>query len=384
MTMRDFIRGELVDVVEWLEDSTDTMVWRFARPNNEIKNGAQLIVRPGQVAVFVEQGDVADVFAPGRHQLATENLPVLSRLRGWKYGFQSPFKAEVVFVSTRQFTSLKWGTRTPVMLRDATLGPVRLRAYGTYSVRVADAPRFVRELVGAGSHFEIEQISEQLRNIVVARFSDLLAEEPVSALDLAARYTELGDRLSARLGPELFEYGLEAPKVVVENVSLPDEVAGTLDQRTRMGIIGDVGAYAALQAADAIRDAARNPGSGGAGAAVGVGIAMAQQLAAAAAAATAPARASGASAAASTAPAPAVPTPGERAARTTPPPIPGAAPFWLALDGMPAGPFDRATLAERVRAGTLTPQTLAWREGMAEWAVAGEVPELASLFSRSA
>ena len=360
MTMRDFIRGELIDVVEWLEDSTDAMVWRFARPNNEIKNGAQLIVRPGQVAVFVEQGDVADVFTPGRHELATGNLPILSRLRGWKHGFQSPFKAEVVFVSTRQFTSLKWGTKTPVMTRDATLGPVRLRGYGQYAVRVSDAACFVRELVGANAHFEVEQITEQLRNLVVSRFSDLLAEEPVNVLELASRYVELGDRLAARLGPELAEYGLEATKVVIENISLPEEVAGTLDQRTRMGIIGDVGAYAQLQAADAIRDAARNPGVGGASVAAGLGMAMGQQLASSGVAA--PAR------------------PGLPAPALTPPPVPSAASFWLAIDGVPAGPFEMNALAERVRSGALTPATLVWRDGMAQWAPAGDVAELATLF----
>jgi len=360
MTMRDFIRGELIDVVEWLEDSTDAMVWRFARPNNEIKNGAQLIVRPGQVAVFVEQGDVADVFTPGRHELVTANLPVLSRLRGWKHGFQSPFKAEVVFVSTRQFMSLKWGTKTPVMTRDSTLGPVRLRGYGQYAVRVGAAPRFVRELVGANAHFEVEQISEQLRNLVVSRFSDVLAEEPVAVLDLASRYVALGDRLAARLGPELAEYGLEATKVVIENISLPEEVAGTLDQRTRMGIIGDIGAYAQLQAADAIRDAARNPGVGGATVAAGVGMAMGQQLATSSVAA--PAR-------------PALPSPA-----LTPPPLPGAAQFWLAIDGLPAGPFGPSALAERVRAGTLTAATLVWREGMAQWAPAADVADVAAFF----
>lgn len=360
MTMRDFIRGELIDVVEWLEDSTDAMVWRFARPSNEIKNGAQLIVRPGQVAVFVEQGDIADVFTPGRHQLVTANLPILSRLRGWRHGFESPFKAEVVFVSTRQFTSLKWGTKTPVMTRDSTLGPVRLRAYGQYAVRVSDAPRFVRELVGANAHFEVEQVAEQLRNLVVSRFSDLLAEEPVAVLELASRYVELGDRLAARLGPELAEYGMEATKVVIENISLPEEVAGTLDQRTRMGIIGDVGAYAQLQAADAIRDAARNPGVGGASVAAGLGMAMGQQLASSGVAA--PTR-------------PSLPAPS-----LTPPPVPGAAHFWLAVDGMPAGPFDMNALAERARSGSLTGATLVWREGMAQWAPASEVADLVPLF----
>ena len=159
MSLRDFITGELIDIVEWLESSTDAMVWRFDRPNNEIKNGAQLIVRPGQVAVFVDQGTVADVFEPGRHVLSTQNLPLLSTLRGWKHGFDSPFKAEVVFVSTRQFVSNKWGTKQPVMTRDPELGPVRLRVFGTYVVRVTDAESFVRELVGANSSFTIGQIA---------------------------------------------------------------------------------------------------------------------------------------------------------------------------------------------------------------------------------
>src|SRR5258708_27384206 len=165
MTMRDFIHGELIDVIEWLETSTDTMVWRFARPNNEIKNGAQLIVRPGQLAVFVEQGTVADVFVPGRHELVTKNLPVLSRLRGWKYGFESPFKAEIVFVSSRQFTGCRWGTKAPIMTTDPELGPVRLRAFGTYSIRVNEAESFVRELVGTNSTFALDQISNQLRDL---------------------------------------------------------------------------------------------------------------------------------------------------------------------------------------------------------------------------
>ena len=148
MTMREFFGGEFIDVIEWLDDSNDTMVWRFSRPRNEIKTGAQLIVRPGQVAVFVEQGEIADVFEPGRHTLTTENLPVLSTLRGWKYGFESPFKAEIVFASTRQFVGRKWGTANPVIVRDPEIGPARLRAFGTYSIRVSDPSQFVRESSG--------------------------------------------------------------------------------------------------------------------------------------------------------------------------------------------------------------------------------------------
>ncbi len=364
MTLRDLIVGELIDIIEWLETSQDTMVWRFARPHNEIKNGAQLIVRPGQLAVFVDQGTVADVFIPGRHELSTSNLPVLSRLRGWKYGFHSPFKAEVVFVSTRQFTGCKWGTKAPIMTSDPELGPVRLRAFGTYAMRVSDPEVFVRELVGANPTFDIDQISDQLRDLMVARFSDLLGEQSTSVLKLASQYDELGRMTAARLVPELARFGIETTQFNVESIALPDEVAATLDQRTRMGLLGDVGAYAQLQAADALRDAARNTGGGAAaaGAAMGVGLAVGQQLASTANSALHPT----------------VATPA--ASRRGPPPLPPTAEFFMAVDGKPQGPLEVATLRQRVGDGSLTRDTLVWREGMAQWASAGTVPEVATLF----
>lgn len=360
MTLRDFIGGELIDVIEWIEDSPDAMVWRFARPQNEIKNGAQLIVRPGQVAVFVDQGTVADVFDPGRHELSTKNLPVLSKLRGWKYGFESPFKADVVFVSTRQFPSQKWGTKTPVMVTDRELGGVRLRAYGTFITRVGNAKVFVTELVGSNSGFAIEQIADQIRDIIVARFAEQLGEDSIPILQLASKYTELGDRAAVKVGPDLAALGLELARLVVESIALPDEVAATLDQRTRIGLIGDMGAYAALQSADAIREAARNPGTGGAGAAVGVGIAMAGQLANTAGGAL---------------------NKGGAAAAGGPPPLPPAAAWFVAEDGKPVGPLDLAAMRSRVAAKTLDAGTLVWSEGMAQWAPAGTVGGLSALFS---
>ncbi|MEO7713671.1 MAG: SPFH domain-containing protein [Gemmatimonadaceae bacterium] len=360
MSLRDFIKGELIDIVEWLESSTDAMVWRFDRPDNEIKNGAQLIVRPGQVAVFVDQGTVADTFEPGRHVLSTQNLPLLSTLRGWTHGFDSPFRAEVVFVSTRQFVSNKWGTKQPVMTRDPELGPVRLRVFGTYVVRVTDAESFVRELVGANSSFTIGQISDQLRDLVVSRFSELLGENTVPVLQLAANYKDLGDQAATRLVPELEKFGVELTKLVVESIALPDEVAATLDQRTRIGLIGgDMNAYAQLLTADAVRDAARNQGAGGAGAAIGVGLGVAQQLA-------------GASAQGMRAPSSA-------AAPTSPPPFPRSAGLFIGVDGKPQGPLDGAELAQRVRDGVLRADTLVWREGMAAWMPAAQVPDVASL-----
>jgi membrane protease subunit (stomatin/prohibitin family) len=353
MTLSDFIKGELIDIVEWLETNPDMVAWRFVRPDNEIKNGARLIVRPGQLAVFVDEGNVADVFQPGSHELTTKNLPILSTLRGWKYGFASPFKAEVVFVSTRQFVSNKWGTKTPVMMRDPELGAVRLRVYGTYSMRVRDAEAFVRELVGSNSSFTIAQISDQVRDLIVARFSELLGEEAIPVLELASNYRELGDRASVQLGPELARLGVELAQLVVESIALPDEVAATLDQRTRIALIGDVGAYAQLQAADAIRDSARNPGGGGAGVGIGVGLAMAQQIAGSASQAfkQPPSMPSG------------------------PPPIPQMA-FFVADSGKPVGPLDRGALEQRVRDGKLRADTLVWQDGMANWLPASQVSEL--------
>lgn len=375
MTLRDFIQGELIDIVEWLESSTDAMAWRFDRPDNEIKNGAKLIVRPGQLALFVEQGTVADVFQPGSHELATKNLPLLSKLRGWKYGFESPFKAEIIFVSTRQFTNLKWGTKTPVMTRDPELGAIRLRAYGTYAMRVRDAESFVRELVGANSSFTVGQIADQIRDMVASRFGELLGEKPIPVLQLAANYRELGALATEKLATELARFGVELTQLVVESIALPDEVAGTLDQKTRLGLLGgDLGTYAQLQAADAIRDSARNQGAGGAGAAIGVGLGMAQQLAGAAGQAMS-GRPASSSSAASSGNAPQTPPP------IAPPPLPNALAIWLGVRGTPTGPLDLAALKQHFRDGTLTADTLAWRAGMAEWKPASQMSELKDLLA---
>jgi membrane protease subunit (stomatin/prohibitin family) len=353
------------------------MAWRFDRPDNELKNGAKLIVRPGQLALFVEQGTVADVFQPGSHELATRNLPLLSKLRGWKYGFESPFKAEIVFVSTRQFTSLKWGTKSPVMTQDPDLGAIRLRAYGTYALRVRDAESFVRELVGANSAFTVNQIADQIRDMVASRFAELLGEKPIPVLQLAANYRELGDLASDKLAAELARFGIELTQLVVESIALPDEVAATLDQKTRLGLLGgDLGSYAQLQAADAIRDSARNQGGGGAGAAIGVGLGMAQQLARAAGEAMTASRAVSS--------APNVPASGaapQSPPSMTPPPLPNAVGIWLGVHGTPTGPLDLAALKQHFRDGTLTADTLAWRAGMAEWMPASQLPELANVLS---
>ena len=270
-----------------------------------------------------------------------------------------------MFVSTRQFTHGKWGTKTPVMMRDPELGPVRLRAYGTYAVRVRDAEVFVRELVGANATFAIEQIADQIRDLVVSRFSELLGEQSIPILALSSQYSELGALAAAQLDSPLARLGLALTQLVVASIALPDEVAATLDQRTRIGIIGDVSAYAALQAADAVRDAARNPGAGGAGAAVGVGVAIAGHLAAAAS---------------SMQPTVSTPAAPRSAPPAAPPPIPDSAVWYVAADGTPQGPFDMAVLRQRLASGGLTRDSLVWRDGMAQWAPASQVAGLAVLF----
>ncbi|MGH9968644.1 MAG: SPFH domain-containing protein [Pyrinomonadaceae bacterium] len=280
MGILDTIRSQFIEVIEWLDDSGNTLVYRFPVQGQEIKNGAQLTVRESQTAVFVHQGQIADVFTPGLFTIDGGNTPILTKLGAWKYGFNSPFKAEVYFVNTKQFTDLKWGTPNPVMMRDSDFGMVRLRAFGIYSIRVKDPGAFIKEIAGTNAHFVTEDIEGQLKRTLVSGFSDALGESKIAALDLASNYDELGKFMRAKLTAEFSSYGLELTKFVIENISLPAEVEAAMDKRTSMGVIGDVGRYAQFQAADAMRDAAQNP-SGGAstGAGLGAGFAIGNAMA---------------------------------------------------------------------------------------------------------
>ena len=351
MGLFDKIKGEFIDVIEWTDDTGDTLVYRFERHGNEIKNGAQLTVRQGQTAVFVDEGELADVFGPGMYTLETSNLPILSTLKGWKYGFQSPFKAEVYFVSTRLFTDQKWGTKNPITMRDPEFGPVRVRAFGTYAIRVGDPTVFMKEIVGTDGRLTTGEVTDQIRNILVSRFSDALAESGIPVLDMAANLDELGTTLLGRVTSDLTAYGLELRTLLVENVSLPPAVEEALDKRTSMGVIGDLSKYMQYQTATALGDAAKNPGGGGAAAAgigAGLGMAMANQMA----------------------------QPG----RAGPPPLPAGAQYWVALDGQQAGPFDAAALQTQIRGGKVKKDTLVWTEGLAEWTAAAQVEAVAKLF----
>lgn len=272
--------NQFIEVIEWLDESKDTILYRFPVAGQEIKNGAQLIVRESQAAVFVFEGQVADVFAPGKYTIDGGNTPILSKLGAWKYGFNSPFKSEVYFVNTKQFTDMKWGTANPIMMRDADFGIVRLRAFGAYSMRVADPQTFIKEVAGTNAHFQTEDIDTQLKRAIVTEFSDAIGEMKIPALDLAAQYKELGDAIRAKINEDFKTYGLEVTKFYVENISLPPEVEEAMDKRASMGALGNADQYMKFQAADALRDAAQNEGGGaGLGAGLGAGFAVGNQMA---------------------------------------------------------------------------------------------------------
>ncbi len=356
MGLFDKLRNELVDIIEWVDNTGRALVWRFPRYQNEIKNGAQLIVRPGQKAIFVYRGQLADVFEPGNYTLRTENLPILSTLQGWKYGFNSPFKSEVYFVSTRQITDLKWGTPNPIILRDADFGPVRVRAFGTYTVKAVDPKALLKELVGTDAEFDADEITELLRSIIVTAFSDMLGSSKVAVLDLAAHYRDMSDQLRKLVVERVDdEYGLDIPTLMLVNVSLPEDVEKALDTRSSMGIVGDMNKFQQYQTGQAITAAANNPAGGGAseGLGLGMGLAMANRMAGAFGA------------------------PGTAA----PPPVPGAAAWHIAVNGQQQGPFSAQQMAEGIAGGHINRDTLVWSAGMGEWTAAGQVPQLASAFS---
>jgi membrane protease subunit (stomatin/prohibitin family) len=368
MGLMDKLRGEFIDIIEWLDDSRDTIVWRFPRYDNEIKMGAKLVVRESQTAVFVNEGQVADAFTPGTYTLETQNLPILSTLKGWKYGFNSPWKAEVYFVSTRLFTDMKWGTQNPVIVRDPEFGMVRLRAFGAYAARVIDATKLLRELVGTDPQFRTEEVQEYLRQMVVSRLGSALASAGIPMLDLAAQQQTIGGKIGAVLSEDLANVGLTIPTFIIENISVPPEVEAALDKRTQMGILGDLNRYTQLQAANAVEAAANNPGGAGEGVGLGMGMAMGQRMAQS----MGQPDAGGSGQAAGQGQAP-------QQAPGGPPPLPQQAQWFLGVGGQQQGPFDSDALAAQARAGALTPATLVWKSGMTAWTAAQDVPEVAAV-----
>jgi membrane protease subunit (stomatin/prohibitin family) len=353
----DKIFGEFVDVIEWLDHSSDTMVYRFERYGNEIKYGAKLTVREAQQAIFISEGQIADLFKPGMYSLETANLPILSTLQGWPHGFQSPFKAEVYFFNTRRFVDLKWGTKNPLMLRDEEFGPVRLRAFGTYAVKVTDPVTFLKEVLGTDGHFTTGEITNQLRNLIVSRFAAILGEAKLPILELAANYDDLSAFVTNRIAGEFGEYGLQITRLLVENISLPAEVEKVLDKRTSMGLLGNLRDYSTFQAAEAMTAAAANPGGGAAeGIGLGVGLAMGQKMSEALQS-------------------PAAPT-------AAPPTVPEQRTYYVAVEGHQTGPFTREEIVAKISRGDVGRESLIWSKGMENWLAAVELKELRELFSQ--
>lgn len=352
------LRNEFIDIIEWLDSSNDTMVYRFERYQNEIKNGAKLTVREGQVAVFINEGKLADIFQPGMYSLTTENLPILSTLQGWKYGFNSPFKAEIYFVSTRNITAQKWGTRNPITLNDNRFGMLELRAFGTYVIRVKDAATFIKEVVGTDGHFTTEEINEQLRSMIVTRFTDAVGEANLPVENYASNVNEISEYVHSVIGPEFEKYGIEVTKFLIENVSMPEEIKKEIFELSRLNSI-DLNKLAQIKAAKALEKAAENDsGTAGAGMGMGMGFAMANQMG----------QMYGGNQQQTAQPG------------AVPPPIPPALTYFVVLNGQQAGPFDVNTLKQMAAQNQFTKETLVWREGMGNWTASGQVAELNSVF----
>ena len=277
--IKNIINSQLIDVIEWTDDSNDTMVYRYDMNGKEIMMGAQLTVRESQVAVFVNEGQLADVFQPGRYELATQNMPIMTALKSWKFGFNSPFKSDLYFVNTKQFLDRKWGTSNPVMMRDAEFGMIRIRAFGIFSFKVANPTVFLKEVFGTSSLFTVDGVEGQIKRTLVSGLSDAIAESKIPALDLAANYQELSDYALKALNPKIEALGLTLCTFIIENVSLPEEVEKTIDKRTSMGVVGDLNKYSQYQAAEAMREAANNPGGmSGLGVGMSAGAAMGQMF----------------------------------------------------------------------------------------------------------
>ncbi|WP_065219984.1 MULTISPECIES: SPFH domain-containing protein [Butyricimonas] len=358
MGLFDKLRGEFIDIIEFLDNTQDTIVYRFERYGNEIKNNAKLIVREGQTAVFINEGQVADIFTPGTYTLNTENLPILSTLKGWKYGFNSPFKAEVYFVSTKNFIDQKWGTKNAIIVNDNRFGMVEIRAFGIYTFKITDAPVFIREIVGTNQSFTTQHICEQLKSIIVTRFSDATGESNLPIENYASNLNELSDAIFSYMQGDFAAYGMEVTKFLIENISMPDDVKKEIFELSRLDKI-DLNKLTALKAAKAMEVAAENPsGAAGTGVGLGAGFAMAQQMTQSM-----------------------MNSSSKQNEQATPPPLPGETLYYVAIDGQQAGPFNLSQLEELVEKQVLNRDTLVWKKGLSAWVLASEQADLQSLWT---
>mgnify|MGYP003667473223 CR=1 FL=1 len=349
---------EFIDIIEWLDNSKDTIVHRFERYQNEIKNNAKLIVREGQVAVFVNEGQLADVFKPGTYTLSTQNLPILTTLKGWKYGFDSPFKAEVYFVNTRLFTDEKWGTKNPIMLSDSRFGLTEIRAFGTYSFRIIDAGKFVVDVVGTDGNFTNYEVNEHLKSLIVTRFTDTVGEANLPIELYAANTSELSETCQEVMQPEFGRVGIELEKFYIENVSMPEELKKEIFEYSRLDKL-DMGKLTQFKTAKAIEAAAKNEGgTAGAGMGMGMGFVLAQQMGG------------------MINPQMQQPTIQAPQGAAVPPPMPVQTIYFYAANGQQMGPVGIDKLKELFANRTINKESLLWKQGMANWTALQEIEEL--------
>ncbi len=355
---------EFIDIVEWLDDTNDTIVHRFERYQNEIKNGAQLVVREGQEVVFVSEGQLADVFKPGTYTLNTKNLPVLTTLKGWKYGFNSPFKAEVYFVNTRLFLDEKWGTKNPFILSDERFGMVEIRAFGTYSFRIQDSGKFVVNVVGTDGNFTNYEVNEHLKSLIVTRFTNTIGEANLPIELYAANTTELSETCQEVMQPEFGRVGIELEKFYIENVSMPEELKKEIFEYSRLDKL-DMTKLAQFKAAKAMEEAAKNEGgTAGAGMGMGMGFVLAQQMGS-------------------------MMNPGlgqqsaAQAGTAVPPPMPTQAMYHFAVNGQQQGPVTIERLQELFANRTINKDTLVWKQGLSSWVALKDVEELKAFLGGS-
>lgn len=356
MGLFDKLKNEFIDIIEWVDSSKDTIVWKFPRYQNEIKNGAKLTVRESQVAVFMNEGKIADVFQPGMYTLTTENMPILATLKGWKYGFNSPFKVDVFFVSTKQFIDQKWGTKNPITLNDARFGFIELRSFGSFAFKVTEAGKFIKEIAGTNENYNTEDVAEQLRSMIVTKFTDAVGEGNIPVEKFAANLDELSKLGQDKLNTDFLEYGLTITKFLVENVSMPEELKKEIFNYSRLNAI-DMNKLAQFNTANAIKDAAKNEGLGGAGIGMGVGMGMGNMMSNM------------------------FNQTGMNQQNNSVPPPPPTIQFHVVIGGAQAGPFNLQQLQAMAASGQLTKATLVWKAGMANWLAADTQPELAALFT---
>lgn len=358
MGLWDKIKGEFIDIVEWTDPTEDTIVHRFERYGNEIKNGAKLTVRESQVALFINEGKLADVFKPGMYDLTTQNLPILSTLQGWKHGFESPFKAEVYFVNIKKFIDYKWGTPTPVTIEDPRFGMFEVTAFGNYDFQVDDPGKFVIEFVGTDGDYTTDQIEGKLRSMVVQEVVDALGEgSDMELKKLAGQVNELAEFLHGQIKDDFTKYGINLFNLQITGLNIPEEIKKEIYELSRLGKI-DMQAYTQYKTAKSIEKAAENDGMAGGGMGMGMGFAMANQMSQSMSQQQQQ----------------------SNQGQGTPPPPPPTLQYHVVVNGQQAGPFDLNTLKGMVQKGEISKESLVWKQGMSDWAKAESQDALKDIF----